>query len=115
MEENDRAHLEQIVELIDHIERRLGPLDRDTFVKDRDEVDLTAFRLAAIGEASRKLSSALKARHPAVAWSAMYAMRNIITHDYGAILPERVWEVPGESLALLRQVCSTELKALQPE
>ena len=39
---SDSVHLEQILELIAHIDRRLSGLDRSRFAQDRDEVDLTA-------------------------------------------------------------------------
>lgn len=108
----DERYLTQIVELIDHIERRLSTLDEAQFVASRDEIDLAAFRLAAIGEATHKLSPALRARHPTIPWAAMYAMRNIIAHDYGAVVPELVWAVPGKKLTALRSMCVLELAAL---
>ena len=63
MTERDLIQLDQIIELIDHIQRRLENMSEKHFLTERDEVDLTAFRVAAIGEASRKLSDELKARH----------------------------------------------------
>lgn len=86
-EARDRAHLEQIVELADLIARRLEGLTSERFGADRDEVDLTAYRLSAFGEATRKLSDQLKSRHPSIPWPAIYAMRNIIGHDYGRLIP----------------------------
>jgi len=72
-------------------------------------VDLTAYRIAAIGEATRALPDDLRARHPDIPWRAIYDMRNIIAHDYGAIVPERVWNVTQGALDALRQVCAAEL------
>ncbi len=94
----DSIHLEQILELIDHIDRRVDELNFEQFEKDRDEIDLTAYRLAAIGEATRRLSSDLKSRHPKIPWDAIYGMRNIVAHDYGAIIPKRVWDVVQDHL-----------------
>jgi uncharacterized protein with HEPN domain len=108
----DAAHLEQILELIAHISRRLDGLDQERFRHDRDEVDLTAYRLAAIGEATQKLSKALKERHPTIPWSAIYAMRNIIAHDYGSVLPDRVWNVTEGQLEELAEICARELRDL---
>ena len=44
----------------------------------------------------------------------MYAMRNIIAHDYGAVVPELVWAVPGEKLDALRAACIAELGVPPP-
>ncbi len=106
----DAARLELILELIDHIERRLKEMTLARFAQDRDEVDLTAYRLAAIGEATSRLSSGLKRRHPHIPWDAIYGMRNIIAHEYGAVIPERVWNVIGEPLDALAAVCRLELE-----
>lgn len=111
-EESDALHLQQILELIGHIDRRLQGLDRERFRADRDEIDLTAYRLAAIGEATRKLSAALKERHPDIPWDAIYGMRNIIAHDYGAVIPDRVWNVTEGQLEDLERVCRAELAQL---
>jgi uncharacterized protein with HEPN domain len=105
----DAARLELVLELIDHIERRLEGMSLAQFAQDRDEVDLTAYRLAAIGEATNGLSGALKQRHPEIPWDAIYGMRNIIAHEYGAVIAERVWNVTGEPLTALAEVCRHEL------
>jgi uncharacterized protein with HEPN domain len=101
--------LELILELIDHIERRLKGSTLAQFAQDRDEVDLTAYRLAAIGEATNRLSDGLKQRHAHIPWDAIYGMRNIVAHEYGALVPERVWNVVGQPLDALAQVCRQEL------
>ena len=77
---------------------------------DRDEIDLAAFRLSAIGEASRKLSDPLKARYPQINWAGIYAMLNVIAHDYGRIDDERVGLVTQNHLDELATVCRMELK-----
>lgn len=107
----DAARLELILELIDHIERRLKGMTLARFAQDRDEVDLTAYRLAAIGETTNRLSGGLKRRHSNIPWDAIYGMRNIIAHEYGAVIPERVWNVIGEPLDALATVCRLELHA----
>ena len=110
MNARDDLNLDQIVELVDHIQRRLEHMSQKHFMADRDEIDLSAFRLSAIGEASRKLSDPLKARHPQINWAGIYAMRNVIAHDYGRIDAERVWLVTQNQLDELATVCRMELK-----
>lgn len=105
----DAARLELILELIGHIQRRLDEMTLEQFVRDRDEVDLTAYRLAAIGETTNRLSMELKMRHGHIPWDAIYGMRNIIAHEYGAVIPERVWNVIGEPLEILARACRQEL------
>ncbi|QGP80057.1 HepT-like ribonuclease domain-containing protein [Sphingobium sp. CAP-1] len=108
----DIDRLELIVELIDHIHRRLTHVTEAAFLRDQDEIDLTAFRLLHIGEASHKLSADLKERHPAIPWAAIYQMRNVISHVYPAIIPLRIWDTATTKLHELRVLCRAELDSL---
>nr|WP_047167955.1 HepT-like ribonuclease domain-containing protein [Sphingomonas sp. Y57] len=112
--ERDIDHLEQIIDLISAVQRRAAGLDRQTFENDRDESDLAAFRLAHIGEQSRKLSADIRDRHPEIDWRSIYGMRNVIAHDYGAILPRLLWKVIDKDLATLASICQAELDRLTP-
>jgi uncharacterized protein with HEPN domain len=105
----DIDRLELIVELIDHIRRRLADLTEDAFLNDHDEIDLTSFRLLHIGEATHKLSADIKARNPALPWAAIYQMRNVISHDYPAIIPQRIWDTATDKLDDLHALCRAEL------
>jgi len=108
----DIDRLELIVELIDHIRRRLTRVTEEAFLRDQDEIDLTSFRLLHIGEAAHKLSADIKARHPALPWAAIYQMRNVISHDYPAIIPWRIWDTATTKLDALQALCRTELDSL---
>ena len=79
------------------------------FHADRDEIDLTAYRFQMMGEAARRLSEALKARHPGVKWSGIVGMRNVIAHDYEGIASTVMWNAARDELGALAQVCRSEL------
>lgn len=101
--------LELMLEMIDHLNRRLRDTTLMHLITDRDELDLSAYRLAVIGEAANKLTPELKARHAHIAWSAMYTMRNIIIHDYASVDASRIWQTFQHDLAPLADVCREEL------
>lgn len=101
--------LDLSLEMVAHLDRRLTGLDYLGFSSDRDEIDLTAYRLAVIGEATSKLSDGLKSRHSNIPWAMIYKMRNVISHDYPGIDPARTWVAPTRDLAPLAQVCHQEL------
>jgi uncharacterized protein with HEPN domain len=46
-----------------------------------------------IGEASKRLSSSAKDNFPTVEWKKITGLRNIIAHEYGEIITERIWIV----------------------
>jgi uncharacterized protein with HEPN domain len=110
--ERDFEHLDLIVRLIDHIQRRLSGCDWNRFLGDEDEIDLTSFRLLHIGEASHKLSHDVKVLHPEIEWPKIYRMRNILSHDYSGSDPMMIWESATERLETLRAACVTELARL---
>jgi uncharacterized protein with HEPN domain len=105
----DFDRLELIQSLIAHLRRRLANLSERAFYADKDEIDLTAFRLSAMGEACYKLSDELKLRNSRIDWIAIYGMRNVIVHDYEGIKPERLWKVITENLDEMEELCRVEL------
>ena len=46
-----------------------------------------------IGEAARGVSRDFKASHPEIPWRGIIAQRNVVAHDYGEILQERMWNL----------------------
>ena len=110
--EGDPLHLDRIVELVELIRHVVLGTERDAFVADRDKGDAVALRLAAIGEASRKLSEAVRARHPEIEWSKMYALRNIVAHHYFNLDYGLLWKIATERLEELGAACTAELKII---
>jgi uncharacterized protein with HEPN domain len=109
--EADPLHLDQIFELVE-LRRAVAGTDRDSFLTDRDKGDAVALRLAAIGEASQKLSEALRGRHPEIEWSGMYALRNIVAHHYFKLDYGLLWKIATERLEDLGAACQVELKII---
>ena len=105
----DYAKLDLIVRMIEHLHRRLSKITLAAFLTDIDEIDLTAFRLAVIGETSAKLSDGLKQRYPEIDWPNIYGMRNVIVHDYDGVVPERLWAAYANDVDSLAAVCLAEL------
>ncbi len=97
------------MELVGDLNRRLEGVSREQFLTDKDEIDLTAYRLSVIGETCNKLSDEIRNRHAHIDWIGIYAMRNVIAHDYKAIDAKLVWETLGEDLSTLAEVCRMEL------
>jgi len=48
-------------------------------------------QLLVIGEAANHISEDLKKTEPDIPWEKIIGMRNIIAHEYGEILEERIW------------------------
>ena len=61
--------------------------------------------LMVVGEAANRISQALRDRHSEIPWSTIIGQRNVLAHEYGEVVVERVWRVAAERLPeLLRQI-----------
>lgn len=65
--------------------------------------------LEIISEASRRLSDALKARHPEIPWREIAGAGNVYRHDYEDVAATRVWATIKIALPMLRVIVEQEL------
>ena len=113
-EESDEFRLKVIQDTIDDLKRRLDQVNLQEYLKDHDEQELTAFRLAKIGENANKLSDELKARNPDIPWSKMYTLRNMVSHEYHKVDHRLAWAAV-ESLEPIAEMARAELLRLDLE
>jgi uncharacterized protein with HEPN domain len=50
-------------------------------------------QILVIGEAAKNVSATFKKNSPQIPWTAIVGQRNILAHEYGDILVERIWRV----------------------
>ena len=50
-------------------------------------------QVLVIGEAAKRVSTAFKDSYPQIPWMAIIGQRNILAHEYGEVLIERIWRV----------------------
>jgi uncharacterized protein with HEPN domain len=55
-------------------------------------------QVLVIGEAAGHVSSSFKDSHPQIPRSSIIAQRNILAHEYGEILVERIWRVASQHI-----------------
>lgn len=55
-------------------------------------------QLLVIGEAASHISDAFREKHPEIPWMGIIGQRNVLAHEYGDILVDRVWLVAKERL-----------------
>ncbi len=71
--------------------------------------------LEIISEASRRLPTDLKARHPHIAWIDMAGAGSIYRHQYNDVQDDLIWKTVQEDLEPLRIVVEQELERLAKE
>jgi uncharacterized protein with HEPN domain len=106
--ERHRRFLIYIREAIDLIEQRTQA-GRDAFLDDVDIQDAVLWRLQTLAEATNRLPSEVKARHPDIRWRAVYGFRNIAAHGYLDLHIDRVWEIVEVHLPALKAVVDEEI------
>ena len=70
-------------------------------------------QIMVIGEAAKNVSLKYKEAHQEFPWKSIIAQRNVIAHEYGEILVERIWVVASvnipELLSLLKPFIPNDL------
>ena len=64
-------------------------------------------QILVIGEAAKHLSDEFISENPQIPWKKIIAMRNIIAHEYGEILVERIWITAKEHIEDLNKCVSS--------
>ena len=104
-ERREELYLADIVEACRDVVRFVDDVSLDDWIAN-DLVHYAVLqRLTVVGEAARRLDTAIHERYPQVSWRAMGDFRNLAVHDYFAVEWPLVWaiarhDVPG----LLTQV-----------
>lgn len=57
--------------------------------------------IEVIGEAARLVSEETRTRAPEIPWTLITGMRNVLAHEYGTVLLDKVYEVVTDHLPAL--------------
>ena len=105
------------LELLRHIEEETMFILQQTAGKNKEEVfdDAVLSRaivrsLEIIGEASRKIETSFKEKHPRIEWKKMAGTRDRLIHDYFGVDHDIVWDIIKSKLPTLQQDISELLK-----
>jgi uncharacterized protein with HEPN domain len=57
----------------------------------------------------------IKLKHPEIPWRRIIGQRNILAHEYGEILVERIWKTAKESIPELVEVLNQLIPPAEDE
>ena len=97
-EERDWAYLWDMREATRDVLEFTEGITYDHFCRDKVVRYAVERRIEVIGEAAHHVSETFKAQPPDIPWRRIIGQRNILAHEYGEILVERIWCTAKESL-----------------
>jgi uncharacterized protein with HEPN domain len=61
------------------------------------------YQIAVIGEAVKRLSSAVRDKHPEIPWRDIAGMRNRLIHGYDSVDVDELWKTSVEDIPVLTE------------
>ena len=105
--------LSDMIEACERVESVLRDLSLETFEDDWQRHWLVQRGIEIISEASRHLPTELKERHPAIPWSKVAGIGNVLRHGYEEISAPVLWKLVRQDLTTLKEACQAELISTQ--
>lgn len=90
--ERDAATILDLLLAASRIGDFIAGLDFESFCADLKSQSAVTLQILILGEAAKRLSPELRARHSTVEWSGMMRMRDKLIHHYEDIDPAELWK-----------------------
>jgi uncharacterized protein with HEPN domain len=97
-----RIVIEQMLEAILDIEQITAGRSFEAYAADRPTRRAVERCIEIVSEASRRLPPDLKVRHPAIPWSKIAGIGNVLRHDYDVVNQATVWHAATVDLLPLK-------------
>lgn len=94
----DREFLADILEAIRRASLYVDEIAYDQFLADLKTQDAVIRALEVVGEATKRLSSALREQNASLPWKSMAGARDKLIHDYFGVNLDVVWQIVTEEL-----------------
>ncbi len=105
-----RDYLQDILDAIGDIEDFTENLTYEQFIKDWNMLNAVVRSIEVIGEASKQLPDALKAKYNTLPWREITGMRDKLIHAYFGMDTETIWQTVQENIPPLKQTIQKILK-----
>ncbi len=99
----DRLYLSDIVDATEAIERFLADAPEESFLLSELQQSAILQKLIVIGEASARISQAIRSAHPHIPWQDIVAFRNIAVHAYFSVDWAIVWHTVTVDVPALKE------------
>lgn len=86
-------YLEDMVDAMSRIEEYTRGIRYKDFMKNYLVQDGVVRQIEIMGEASKRIPSSVKDKHPEIPWRAISGMRDKMIHEYSGVDLDIVWKV----------------------
>lgn len=98
LDEQARSYLWDIHEAAREIQAFLRGVKFHEFEKNKILRYAVERQLLVIGEAAVHISPQFRKKHPEINWARLVELRNVLAHEYGETLTNRVWLAATDGL-----------------
>jgi uncharacterized protein with HEPN domain len=98
LDEQAKSYLWDIREAVREIESFVKGVKFHQFEKNKILRYAVERQLHVIGEAAHHISPQFRKKHPQIHWKRLIELRNILAHEYGETLINRVWLAATDGL-----------------
>ncbi|MFH0907969.1 MAG: HepT-like ribonuclease domain-containing protein [bacterium] len=92
-EDRDEAYLWDMCAAAREVAGFVGGVSEGQYAADRMLQRAVERDLELIGEAAARVSPSYRDAHPEIPWKSIIGQRNVLAHDYGEILVEKIYRV----------------------
>ena len=105
-----RDYLHDILDAINDIETFVDDMSYEEFIKDRKTLNAVVRSIEIIGEASKSIPEAMKAKYKDLPWKKMAGMRDKLIHAYFGVDTETLWKAVKDNIPPLKKSIQKMLK-----
>lgn len=105
-EGRDAALVWDMREAARDIQSFVADVTAEQFASDKKIRFAVERQLLVIGEAARRISESFKALHPEIPWRSLIGLRNVLAHEYGEIVVDRIWLMAKDKAPQLLEALS---------
>lgn len=98
----DLPYLNYILDVIEDIEKSIGNVSKDKFLKEKDIKDANLRRIEIIGEAIKNLSINITDAYKNVAWKEIAGIKDRIANRYFGVDFNIIWEILKNDIPILK-------------
>lgn len=108
-----KDYLNDILSSVNDIENFVKGMTFEQFEKDRKTLNAVVRSLEIIGEASKNLPAAMRAKYSNVPWKRIIGMRDKVIHGYFGVNVKTLWDTAKDDLPPLKQLVQNMIQDLE--